>query len=312
MPREPRLYSGWAALADVARIGGLAGGALASFLVPSSLDAPAAAFLVRARQRFLPASLRRISAKMRRALPPGHLDDPGQAARNFWLMRLEDTFGRSRGVRRMGWRPQMRIDGLDRLEAALARGNGAILWGLRFGSATAMKQAFHYAGRPLVHLSRAEHGSPTTTRLGVGLAAPLYCRAENPYLRERVVIPLDRSPRYLQQLRLRLRENQCLSIFAEHTGRQNEVRRVLTADMQFAIGAPSLAWSEGAALLTASVHREGPVRYRVQIGEEIPVDRDIPRKRFAEEAVTEVARRLEDLILRHPSDWQGWAYRDFP
>ena len=311
MPRESQSYEGLAAWADVTRIAGLAGGALASYLVPPSIDAATAAFLVRMRQRWLPGSLRRVSEKMRRALPVECLADPDEAARAFWLMRLEDTWGRARGVRRLNWRPQVRIEGMDRLETALSRGSGAILWGLRFGSATAMKQAFHQAGRPLIHLSRAEHGSPTNTRLGIGVAAPLYCRAETPYLRERVVIPLDGLPRYLQHLRRRLRENHCLSIFGEHTGRQNVVRRVLTADLEFAVGAPSLAWSEGSALLTVSVHREGPFRYRVQIGEEIPVDRSVPRKLFAETAVTELARRLEELIRRYPSDWQGWAYRDF-
>jgi lauroyl/myristoyl acyltransferase len=86
----------------------------------------------------------------------------------------------------------------------------------------------------------------------------------------------------------------------------------LTAELKFATGAPSLAWSEESALLTVSAHREGAYRYRIVIGEEIPVNRSISRKQYAEEAVTALAGRLEDLILRYPSDWQGWAYRDFP
>ena len=249
---------------------------------------------------------------MRRALPPGAGIDPDETARAFWLMRLEDSFGRARGIRARSWRPRVRLEGGERLEAALQRGRGAILWGLRFGSATAIKQALHQAGRPLVHLSRAQHGSPTDTWLGLAVAAPLYCRAEAPYLRERVVIPLGGSTRYLQTLRERLGENACISIFAEHTGRRNVTRRVLTAELDFAVGAPSLAWSEGAALLTVSAHREGPYQYRVAIGEEIPVDVSMPRKQYAEQAVTELARRLEQLIVQHPSDWQGWPYRQFP
>ena len=59
-----------------------------------------------------------------------------------------------------------------------------------------------------------------------------------------------------------------------------------------------------------SVHREAPFRFRVEIGDEIPVDRAMPRKEFAEEAVDEFARRLEALIVRYPWDWQGWAYHE--
>jgi lauroyl/myristoyl acyltransferase len=249
---------------------------------------------------------------MRRALPPESVVDPDAAARVFWLMRLEDSWGRARGVRPFRWNPRLRMEGFERIEAALARGRGAIVWGMRCASATAIKQAFHQAGKPLVHLSRAQHGSPTPSRLGLSVAAPLYCRAENPYLRERVVIPLEGPPRYLQTIRQRLRENACVSIFGEHAGRQNITRPVLSTHLDFALGAPSLAWSEGAALFTVSAHREGPFSYRIEVDEEIPVEASKPRKAFAEQAVAEFARRLEEKIVRYPSDWQGWAYHDLP
>lgn len=292
------------------RIGGLLGGAALSCLVPQALDLRLIALLDRVSAAFEPAEARDLAARMRRAI-----DDPAfdaqAAARAFLRMRLEDSWGRARGMRRFGWRPRVRIQGLNRLDAALARGHGAILWGMRFASATAMKQAFHEAGHPLVHLSRAQHGSPSATRLGIRVAAPLYCRAENPYLRERVIIPADGSPRYLQALREKLRQNACASIFGEHAGRQNVSRRVLATRIDFAIGAPSLAWSEDAGLLTVSAHREGPFSYRIEVGEAIPVDRSLPRKAFAEQAVREFARRLEKTIVRYPWDWQGWNYHEF-
>jgi lauroyl/myristoyl acyltransferase len=275
------------------------------------MDPAWTALLDRGSRALAPGAVDELAARMRRALDADASFDGGEAARRFWRMRLEDAWGRARGVRRVRWRPRVRIEGLERLESALSRGRGAIVWGMRLASATAIKQAFHRAGHPLVHLSRAQHGSPTQTKLGIGLAAPLYRRAEDPYLRERVTIPLDGSPRYLQTLRARLRENACVSIFGEHAGRQNVTCRVLTTRLEFAIGAPSLAWAEDAALLTVSAHREAPLAYRVVIGEEIPVDRSQPRKVFAEQAVEELARRLEELIVRYPWDWQGWAYHEF-
>lgn len=306
---EPQRLVAWP---DVRRAASLVVGAAVCGVTPQRADPLMAAWVDRAAQRLSPATVPRIAEKMRRALPADQELDAEAAALAFRRMFVEDALARTRGLWRHGWRPELRIQGLERLDRALERGRGAILWGLRFASSTAIKQAFHRIGRPLIHLSRRQHGSPTTSRFGLGVTAPLYCRAENPYLAERIVIPLNRSPRYLQILRARLRDNQTISIFAEHEGQQNIVAPVLTAEFPFAMGAPSLAWSEDAALLTVSAHREGPFRYRIEIGDEIPVRRSLTRKAFAAEAVAELATRLERLIVRDPSDWQGWMYREFP
>jgi hypothetical protein len=44
----------------------------------------------------------------------------------------------------------------------------------------------------------------------------------------------------------------------------------------------------------------------VIVGESIPVDRSLTRKEFVSAAVLEFGRRMEDLVERHPSDWQEW------
>ena len=163
----------------------------------------------------------------------------------------------------------------------------------------------------MTHLSREQHGSPSLTRLGVRVVAPLYCRAENPYLAERVRIPLDGSLSYLNRLRGRLRENACVSIFGEHEGRQGAEVEVLGARWRFALGAPSLAWLEGAELLTVYPLRIAPFHYRVVIDEPIAADRSAPRKAFAQQALAEFAERLERLIVAYPAQWQGWLYRSF-
>ena len=163
----------------------------------------------------------------------------------------------------------------------------------------------------MVHLSQVDHGSSTRTTLGLRVAAPLYCRAENCYLKERVQIPLDESRHYVQTLRERLRAGNLVSIFGEHQGRQNYEARLLGTTIKLALGAPSLAWLEDAALFTVAPIRVGPFRYRIVIDEAIPVDRIQPRRLFAEQAAQEYARRLEARILQHPADWQGWLYREF-
>ena len=179
---------------------------------------------------------------------------------------------------------------------------------MRFSSATALKQAFYRAGLPLVHLSRVAHGSSSSTKTGLGLVGPLYCRAENPHLAERIQIPLDGSLGYIHALKRHLHNNRCINIFGEHRGRQNVSATVLGVQRQFALGAPSLAWAEDAALLTVCPLRTGPFRYRVVVEEEMQVDRSIGRKEFARKAVAEFACRLEARIRSAPADWQGWSY----
>jgi lauroyl/myristoyl acyltransferase len=296
---------------DIRRLAGLLSGSAASAVLPQRWDPTVVGLLEKLHRACFPAALDQISAKMARVLPQSTCADPSRLAAEYINMRLEDMWGRARGVRRNGWRPAIEIEGLERVHRALDRGRGAILWSMRFSSATVIKQAFFRAGLPLTHLSREQHGSPSLTRLGVGVAGPLYCRAENPYLAERVQMPLDGSLGYLNRLRERLRANARVSIFGEHGGRQGAEVEVLGARWRFALGAPSLAWLEGAELFTVYPLRTAPFQYRVVIDEPITADRSAQRKVFAAQALAQFAARLERLIIAYPGQWQGWLYRSF-
>ena len=284
---------------------------LATTCVPEQASPTAARVLLGLYRYLQPTTLQNLEAKMRIALPADAWPNPHEVAEAHVLMRLEDMWGRLRGIRRFGWNPRIEWAGLNRLKPALRDGRGVILWSMRFSSATVIKQAFYKAKMPLVHLSRFDHGSATTTQLGLGGVAPLYCRAEDCYLKERVRIPQGESLGYVKVLRERLREGALVSIFGEHTGLQNFEADILGTKIQLALGAPSLAWLENAALFTVAPIRVGPFHYRVVIDEEIPVDRDMPRRKFAAVAAQEYARRLKARILCHPADWQGWLFRDF-
>jgi hypothetical protein len=172
-----------------------------------------------------------------------------------------------------------------------------------------IKRGFREQGLPLTHLSRAQHGSATTTRLGIAWVAPLFRRVEDAELEERVTIPLGESLAYLDTLADRLAANKCVSIFGEHAGRQNVEVEILGMRRQLALGAPSIAWRAGAALVTAYALRESPFHHRLVIEEEIAVDRAMRRRQFAEQAVRTFGSRLENCILRHPAEWHGWFYQ---
>lgn len=296
---------------DLRRISALACGAALALFVPERASVAVTRFLLRVYRTFLAETMRSVEGKIRTALPADVHPDARAIAELHILMRLEDIWGRLRGIRRFGWRPQIEWEGLERLNDALRGGRGIVLWSMRFSSATVLKQGFHREGLPFVHLSQIDHGSSTRTTLGLRVAAPLYCRAENCYLKERVQIPLDDSLHYVQTLRERLRAGNLVSIFGEHEGRQNYEARLLGTTLKLALGAPSLAWLEDAVLFTVAPIRLGPFRYRIVIDEAIPVNRAQPRRQFAEQAAQEYARRLEARILQNPADWQGWLYREF-
>ncbi len=301
----------WVCSADLRRLASFGVGGAAAALTPQRFDAVIADVLSRLYTFVSPHTADRIAEAMSATLPAPHTVEPRRAAAACLRMRLEDGWGRLRGLRRLAWHPAIDLEGIERVQEARAAGRGVVLWGMRFASATAIKQAFYRSELPLVHLSRVDHGAASTTALGLRLLSRLFCRAENPYLADRVQIPLDGSPGYLMRLRHHLRDGACVSIFGEHEGVQNVEASVLGARRAFAPGAPSIAWLENAALFTVYALRVGPYHYRVVVDREIPVEREIPRKRFAEQAVAEFARRLERLIIDHPADWQGWLYHHF-
>lgn len=311
MHEEQKKAGRWFCLADLRKLAALTGGSVAAAVTPQSLDPAVASSLLRLFGIVASRSVEMVATRMAAVLPPSATREPRKLAFDYFRMRLEDMWGRLRGMRRYGWQPEIEIEGMERVVEARSRGRGVILWSMRFSSSTAIKQAFHRAGLPLVHVSREDHGAPSKTKLGVGVIAPMFCRAENPYLAERVQIPLDGSLGYLDELRQRLRDNACVSIFGEHQGMQNVEVQVLGARQHFALGAPSLAWLENSVLLTVYSLRVGPYQYRVVIDKEIPVTRTIPRKQFAAQAVEEFGRRLERLIVAYPTDWQGWLYHRF-
>ncbi len=220
---------------------------------------------------------------------------------------IEVNWGRLRSVVRPRWQVAVRIDGIDKVEAALARGKGVILWQASFGGSFLVKIALSRAGFPLVHLSSVTHGprGPIWNLLGL---RHLYLRSESWFLKERIDIPNGRSLAYLRTLMDCLRKNEVVSIMGENRGRNDITAQVLDLRRQFATGSPSLAWKLGSVLLTAYVIREKLNQYRVVIEDPIQIEYGLNKKKWVEAAVEEFARRLEAAILYHPAGWDGWRW----
>ncbi len=252
----------------------------------------------------------RLARKMEASLGEGaDLDRLRPAAKTHYTTQFEGVWARARGQRRQGWRPEIRIDGWDRLEAAREAGRGTVLWRMSLSSTPVVKIALWNRGVPLVHLSQAEHGAHSNSWVARHVLTALIRRTESPYLAERVIIPWGGSPfaavrQLLQSLR---EENAVVSVVGDVSGRGPVETPFLDAHARFPAGAPMLAAKSGAVLLPVYARWEDVGRYRLVIEEPIEMDEAADQSVKVENAIREYARRLETAVRAHPESWRQWG-----
>lgn len=203
-----------------------------------------------------------------------------------------------------GWRPDIRLDGADQVDAALQEGKGAILWVFPASFYPLVsKIAFHRAGYPVTHLTSVEHGF-SRSRLGVRLLNPLQYRLEQRYLDECLVIGRGGAQSSLTFLARRLRENRLISITvgAYHTSRVNRVR-FMNGAIKLPSGPLYLSQHSDAPLFPVFTAREADGGFAVTIQNPIT----FPEGRKASDAVEGLletyASRLEAFALQHPDQF---------
>jgi lauroyl/myristoyl acyltransferase len=296
----------WVTMRDCPRILSLLCGFVATAVVPRRLDGSITDILSVICITFDRRRIRRVARTIERRLGPNlNGRDPVAIARDHFRMRIEDGWGRLRGLHCGGWQPRIEVEGIEHVRHALSAGSGVVLWTTLFCGAVIPKAAMWNAGIPMNHLSRTEHGAPSRSVLGLEILAPLYVRPETRYLKRRILVPLDESLGYMRDLIAVLAAGECLSITGELSGRQSVSVPFLNGTKAFATGAPALVWTCSSALLIVHVFRAGPMAYRVVITP-IELTRDRARREFVRAAIGEYARQIELAIIRHPADWQGW------
>jgi len=290
----------------------LTAGYLATFLMPRRLDAWLAGRLAGAFMRLRRGNVGRTATTIGRGLGGRAASfDLMQVARDYYLGKFEYAVGRTRALHPGRWNPRIEVEGREYVDAALAEGHGAILWRMDMGDTLLLQRAAWQSGWPLVQLSSIIHGTKDS-HLGARVVAPLFARAENAFLVERVRIPIDWSTGYLSRLVRALEANQVVAILGEVIGRQNIEVPVLAGSRPLPTGAPAIAHRTGATLIPAASFREGRWRYRVRLGPPIALDRSLPRREATEAAVREFGRRLEAAVAEHPADYNGWWLLRFP
>lgn len=197
--------------------------------------------------------------------------------------------------------------GLERLDAALAEGRGAILWISDFvGAGDAVKVAL--ARYRVSHLSRPEHGF-SKTRFAIRFLNPIRIRFERAYLKERLVYDRGSPKRALGRLMACLAENGVVSITASaHEGRQLAEGRLLNGRLRLATGAPKAALLSGAALIPVHAFRSraDPRRFEIILGPPLSLSRDLPETEAILAATGAYLDGLEELVSRQPEAWGGW------
>jgi lauroyl/myristoyl acyltransferase len=247
-----------------------------------------------------------IQGRLRTAFPHNNASFDA-LCREFEAHQLELRLQILRNVFQHSWQPQINIQGVSHLEAALAAGRGAILWISRFAfTDTIWKFGLHNAGYPTVHLAKSMHGfSPT--KFGQRWLNPIYLGFENRFLGERVVIHEHTSTVALRRLCTVLANNGVVSITVYSWGAQAVEAPFLGSRIRIGTGAPGLAWKTGAPLLPVFAIRNAETgRFDLLIDEPLQINQTAPKSEAEKSIVTQYLTRLEPHVVANPGQWLEW------
>src|SRR3989304_178177 len=187
------------------------------------------------------------------SVPPGLVSllgaaSPAEALRVFRAGHLRESVEVLRSYLPGGWRPHLRVNGREHIDAGLARGHGVILWGGLFVSSNivtkmALADAGHRGGHPPARPSPPFSGS----RFGVRLLHPVQRRVEDRYLEERLLFAGRTGVGALRSLHERLRENRVVSITVGDIAQNVVELPILGGRVSLAVGPLQLAPTTAAA-----------------------------------------------------------------
>jgi lauroyl/myristoyl acyltransferase len=211
-----------------------------------------------------------------------------------------------------GWAPTIGLEGEEHLQAALARGKGAILWVAHFCFNTQItKMALKAQGYRISHLSRPEHGF-SKSKFGIRYLNPLRWNAELKYLDKRIIIDRAKRGGSLREAKALLKNNCIVSITAGAWEGHRVARGImLNSRYALATGAPDLAQRTDAALLPVVTTRlTGSRAFQVKIGRPLIV-RFEDNLEAIRTGTAGFLAELEKAVLEFPDQWRGWKHLEF-
>lgn len=269
---------------------------------------------------------RRLGRQMRRDFPRflrgytavlGPSVAPGAPAvlRAMSAMRERRSLTLCAELTRLRWRPELELSGAEGLQAALARGKGAILWVNQLASAGLMgKRTLHQFGFAAHQVSVSEHGF-TPSMVSARVLNPLMVRAENRYLAERVVFEREDTFKVTRRILGILARNGIVLMTNNVYSGSSFIETPLGAAgyLQTASTPLNFAIRGGAALFTLSTFEVEPLRrYATVISPEIsfaaPASaRTVPRfEDRAAHALLQVRDHVLRDLSRAPEQYAYW------
>ena len=249
--------------------------------------------------------LSRIAACFDRSTPKQRRNIGQRSYRTFW----QDTFVLAGTIRPADAR-RIRVDGLERLQHALAKGHGAlVLESSFFGRRHLAKMVLHAHGVDIVQVHASDHlagfWSRRDTRLRRDAIRPFFEGCERRFVREILHIArVDPSLAFTRRLTRVLQDNRVLCLSGEgRIGRKMVLLPFLGEARQFVTGAMSLAKHSGAPLLPLFCWRDDDGQLTLVI--EPPIDVE-GHARAAENGAAAYVRLLERYVRQSPGEYYGW------
>ena len=188
----------------------------------------------------------------------------------------------------------VKLENFDLLDAALARGRGAIV--------------------VLAHMGNWEVAGLAVSRKGYDLSS-IARPIENPFLNAYVnrlrrstgqeIIPKQRAVRSMAES---LKANKILAILADQNARKNGIFVPFFGRPASTVRSPALmALKYGAPLFAVNLYRSGRNEYRCVMSPEVPIPKGLDREKAIEKITADVTARLEGFIREHPEQWM-WLH----
>jgi len=254
-------------------------------------------------------SIAAVASRIARASGNNDADEGLRLAADLRGSRYEVAFQALRGYRPGGWHPKIEVRGREHLDAALARGKGAVLWVAHFVFApNVAKIGLFDLGYRVSHLSRPDHGF-SSTRFGLRFLNPVRSKFEDGYLAERIVFDRAHPAAALLRARKIAAKNGIVSFTAGAWEGSSVVEaEFLKSRITLAMGPVWLARASGAALLPVfAVRTHAPDEFLVEIGAPIAIPAGAPEDACFTAATAEYLERLRPHVLEYPGQWRGWS-----
>ncbi|MDP6706094.1 MAG: hypothetical protein QF893_07110 [Alphaproteobacteria bacterium] len=203
-----------------------------------------------------------------------------------------------------GWHPSIRVRGEAHVAAALADGNGAILWVGRFAhSDVVTKKGLHQLGLRVSHLSRPEHAF-VDSWFAKRVLSPIWLVPESRYLAERIVYRKGHPTPMAKRIYQCLTENQIVSITSGPESLQRMDVPFLGCRLRIATGPANLAIMTGAPLLPVFTVRNEAGGFEVNVEPPLTVPDGADRRTSLQAMAAEFAERQGAMACKYPAQFK--------